>query len=77
MLVLSRKVGERVEIGDGITLVVVASNGRKVRLGFEAPDEVTIRREELVAVCGARGIRRRGTAQRNDSATFRSTEKSR
>ena len=77
MLVLSRKVGERVVIGDGITLVVVASNGRKVRLGFEAPDEVTIRREELVAVPGARESRWQGTALSNDPCAFRSTEKSR
>jgi carbon storage regulator len=47
MLVLGRKVGERVKIGEGIVLTVVAVRGSQVRLGIEAPEEVTIRREEL------------------------------
>jgi carbon storage regulator len=50
MLVLGRKVGERVIIGEGIVLTVVAVRGSQVRLGIEAPVEVTIRREELCAV---------------------------
>jgi carbon storage regulator CsrA len=48
MLVLSRKIGERIHIGNGITVTVVAVHGRSVRLGFEAPASVAIRREELV-----------------------------
>jgi carbon storage regulator len=47
MLVLGRKVGERVLIGEGVVLTVVAVRGSQVRLGIEAPVEVTIRREEL------------------------------
>jgi carbon storage regulator len=47
MLVLGRKVGERVMIGEGVVLTVVAVRGSQVRLGIEAPEEVTIRREEL------------------------------
>jgi carbon storage regulator len=47
MLVLSRKKGERVLIGDSITLVVVEIRGDKVRLGIEAPTEVPVWREEL------------------------------
>jgi carbon storage regulator len=49
MLVLSRKVGERTLIGDGIVVQVLVVNGRRVRLGIEAPPEVVIRREELLA----------------------------
>ncbi|MCA9246593.1 MAG: carbon storage regulator [Planctomycetales bacterium] len=47
MLVLSRKAGERIRIGDDIciTVVRVAQNG--VRLGIEAPAHFTIMREEL------------------------------
>ena len=37
MLVLSRKVGERVVIGDNIVVTVLEVKGRQVRLGFEAP----------------------------------------
>jgi hypothetical protein len=44
MLVLSRKPGEQVVIGDGITLTVVEVRGGRVRLAFDAPDQVRIRR---------------------------------
>lgn len=48
MLVLSRKVGERVVIGQNITVVLLKSSGNSVRLGFEAPPEVSICRRELL-----------------------------
>jgi len=47
MLVLSRKVGERVVIGDQIVVTVLEVKGRQVRLGFEAPPDVQIWRGEL------------------------------
>lgn len=47
MLVLSRKVGERVVIGDRIVVTVLEVKGRQVRLGFEAPANVQIWRGEL------------------------------
>ena len=47
MLVLSRKPGEQVVIGDGITLTVVEVRGDRVRLAFDAPAQVGIRRAEL------------------------------
>ena len=47
MLVLSRKIGERIRIGDEVTLTVVRIHSDKVRLGIEAPDTVTIHREEV------------------------------
>lgn len=47
MLVLSRKPGERIMIGDNIEVVVLQSRAGCVRLGFNAPDEVTIHREEV------------------------------
>ena len=49
MLVLSRKTGERLLIGDGIVLQGLEVCGRRIRLGIEAPGEVAIRREELSA----------------------------
>lgn len=48
MLVLSRKVNERVCIGDGITITVLRIKGNAVRIGFEAPDDLRIRRGEHV-----------------------------
>ena len=47
MLVLSRKRGEAVVIGGDIRLTVVAIRGNQVRLGFTAPPDVSIQREEL------------------------------
>ncbi len=48
MLVLSRKQGQKVVIGDGITVTVVSIQGNRVRIGIEAPDHVAIFRAELV-----------------------------
>lgn len=47
MLVLSRKRGESIVIGNGITVTVVDVKGDRVRLGFEAPVEVPIHRKEI------------------------------
>ena len=47
MLVLSRKPGEKVVIGNGITLIVVEVRGDRVRLAFDAPEQVRILRAEL------------------------------
>lgn len=47
MLVLSRKVGQRIHIGEGIVLTVLHLRNRQVRLGIEAPEDVDVFREEL------------------------------
>ncbi len=47
MLVLSRKPGERVEVGDDCIVTVVAVDGDKVKLGFTAPKSTKIHREEV------------------------------
>jgi carbon storage regulator len=47
MLVLSRKLGERIVVGDGITITVVSVRGERVKLGIAAPVEVPIHREEI------------------------------
>ncbi len=47
MLVLSRKVGERIWIGENISVTVVRITGGGVRLGIEAPAELPVVREEL------------------------------
>jgi len=47
MLVLSRKLNEEVIIGDNIRITVVAIRGNQVRLGFTAPPDVAIQRQEL------------------------------
>ncbi|QDU30051.1 hypothetical protein ETAA8_51700 [Anatilimnocola aggregata] len=47
MLVLSRKVGERLLIGDDISITVVRIQGGGVRIGVEAPSHLAVVREEL------------------------------
>ena len=47
MLVLSRKKNESIVINDTITLVVVEIRGDKVRLGIEAPKDVSVHRKEI------------------------------
>ena len=47
MLVLSRKRGEKIVIGNGVTVTVLEFQGGRVKLGFNAPSEISIRREEL------------------------------
>ena len=49
MLVLSRRVGERIVIDGNITVTVVEIQGGKIRLGIEAPKEVPVWREEIMA----------------------------
>ena len=48
MLVLSRKKSESIHIGDEIRIKVIDVRGKTVRLGIEAPDDVSILRAELV-----------------------------
>lgn len=47
MLVLSRKAGQRIWIGDSICITIVDVGRDKVRLGIDAPKEVTVHREEI------------------------------
>jgi carbon storage regulator len=47
MLILTRRVGEVVRVGDAIKVVVVAAVGNQVRLGIDAPREVAVHREEV------------------------------
>ena len=47
MLVVSRKVGERILIGDKVAVTIVKISGGAVRLGVEAPAEMAVMRQEL------------------------------
>ena len=50
MLVLSRKLGEKIHIGEKICITIVDIDRGKIRLGIEAPREVPIFRQELLTV---------------------------
>lgn len=47
MLVLTRRVGETLCIGDDVTITVLAVKGYQVRLGVNAPKDVEVHREEI------------------------------
>ena len=47
MLVLTRKLGETIRIGDTITVKIVDLDGRHVKLGIEAPKSIAVNREEI------------------------------
>jgi carbon storage regulator len=47
MLILSRNVGQKIRINDDITIIVVGSQGNKVRVGIEAPKDMIVDREEI------------------------------
>ncbi|MDX2425096.1 MAG: carbon storage regulator CsrA [Cycloclasticus sp.] len=47
MLILTRRVGETLVIGDDVTVTVLGVKGNQVRLGVNAPKEVSVHREEI------------------------------
>lgn len=47
MLILTRKSGEGIRIGDSITLKIIEIRGNQVRVGVEAPRNVSVHREEI------------------------------
>ncbi len=48
MLVLSRKLGEKIVIGDNIVVTIVKIDRNQIRIGIEAPGEVPVYREEIL-----------------------------
>ncbi len=56
MLVLCRKAGERILVGDQVTITVVRIGANTVRLGFEAPRDTNIVREEAADADGKKGL---------------------
>tara|TARA_B110001454_G_scaffold54930_2_gene53702 strand:- start:4099 stop:4293 length:195 start_codon:yes stop_codon:yes gene_type:complete len=47
MLILTRRIGETLMIGDDITVQVLGVNGQQVRMGIKAPKNVSVHREEI------------------------------
>lgn len=67
MLVLSRKLGEKIFIGDNICITVVDIDRGKIRLGIEAPRDVPIYRQELLPLA-QQPVLAQPTAQKLPSA---------
>ena len=47
MLVLTRRINERIMIGDNIMVKILEVHGQQVRIGISAPKEITVHREEI------------------------------
>jgi carbon storage regulator len=47
MLILSRRVGETVKVGENISITVLSIKGNQVRIGVDAPKEIAVHREEI------------------------------
>lgn len=47
MLILTRKLGESIRIGDDVSITVLGVQGQQVKQGIDAPDDVAVHREEI------------------------------
>lgn len=57
MLILTRRIGESLQIGDDVEVRVLGVNGNQIKLGIDAPQDVGIHREEIYQKIQAEKIR--------------------
>ncbi len=69
MLILSRKIGQRIVIGEEVEIVVVDVRGEQVRLGITAPRSIPVHRKELLEQVTAENLQAAATAADGGSAT--------
>ena len=66
MLILSRRVGDAILVEGGIRIVIIACDRKGVRIGVEAPPDVSILREEIVTQIASENHRANATADLRD-----------
>jgi carbon storage regulator len=69
MLLLTRKLGENIRIGDDVKITIVEVKGNHVKLGIDAPPSVKVHREEIYERIQAENRRAREAEAQNDGAT--------
>ncbi len=69
MLILTRRVGETLMIGDEVSVTVLSAKGNNIRIGINAPKEVSVHREEVY-----QRIAHQNTEEKNADKETKSTE---
>jgi carbon storage regulator len=67
MLILTRRAGETVMIGDDVTITVLGVKGNQVRIGINAPKDVAVHREEIFERIKSEQAAGNGAAAANDN----------
>ena len=66
MLILTRRVGETLMIGDSVTVTILGVKGNQVRVGITAPKDVAVHREEIFQRIGREASRQGGEKSTDD-----------